>query len=94
MSAIGDFAAKMDAHNAQIEAAVDGLTTDIQALNDEIAKLQASSGQISAEDQAALDRIEVRGRAIAEKASALDGMNPPPVPSDGGGTTPPNVNPV
>jgi len=82
MSAISEFAAKVDAHNAAIDAAVDGLTTDIKTLNDEIAALQASQGGISAEDQAALDRIEARGATIADKLTALDALTPPPPPSN------------
>lgn len=92
MSVISDFAAKMDQHNAKMDAAVDGLTADMKDLNDKIAQLQSTSGQITPEDQALLDAIEAKASAVADKVAALDSMNPPAVPSDTGGA--PQIPPV
>lgn len=81
MSAISDFADKMSAHNAKVDAAVDGLVADIGGLKDQIAALQASQGQITAEDQALLDSIEQRAATIASNLEALDALTPPVVPN-------------
>jgi prefoldin subunit 5 len=80
MSAISDFGDKMKVHNAKVEAAITGLQGDIKNLSDQIAVLQASSGTISAEDQATLDTIETQAGAIADKLDALDALTPPVVP--------------
>lgn len=80
MSAISDFKAKQDAHNAVMDAAVDGLVTDVSGLKDQITTFQNSAGKITPEDQALLDAIEVRTGAIADKLAALDAETPPVVP--------------
>lgn len=88
MSAISDFATKQKAHNDQMDAAIDGLTADVTDLKKQIAALQSSAGQITPEDQALLDAIDVRAETIASKLSALDAATPPtlpPVPESGGG---------
>jgi chromosome segregation ATPase len=101
MSVISEFAAKQDVHNAQIDAAVTGLSADVAELNAEIAKLKASQGEVSAEDKALLDAIETRTATIADKLTALDALTPPVVPAEpnvGGSPgsdepTPPPTNP-
>lgn len=80
MSAISDFKTKQDAHNAKIDAAVAGLTADIEAQTALIQQLQSTQGQITPEDQALLDEIDSRNAAIAAKLEALDALNPPSVP--------------
>lgn len=80
MSAISDFAAKQNAFNDRMDAAVAGLQGDVKTLNDQIAALQATQGQITPEDQALLDQIEQRGDAIATKLEALDALTPPTPP--------------
>ena len=80
MSAISDFATKQNAHNDAIDAAVSGLTGDVKNLQDQIAKLQASQGQITPEDQALLDAIDARSQGIADKLAALDALTPPVPP--------------
>lgn len=81
MSAISDFAAKQNAFNDRIDAAVTGLQSDIDALNAEILKLQNSPGTITPEDQASLDALQARGEAIAAKLEALDALTPPTPPA-------------
>ncbi len=81
MGAIKDFADKMKLHNDAVDAAVDGISADIQALNDKITALQNSAGQVTPEDQALLDDLEARGAALATKIAALDALNPPPQPA-------------
>lgn len=80
MSAISDFATKMNEHNTKVDAAVDGLTADIKTLNDKITELQNSAGTISPEDQAILDELEARGAAVSAKLAALDALTPPAAP--------------
>lgn len=83
MSAISDFADKMTEHNAKVDAAVAGLTTDISTLEAQIAALQNSAGQITPEDQALLDGIEQKAGQVADKLAALDALTPPPAPPAG-----------
>jgi len=80
MSAISDFAAKQDAHHARQDTAVAGLQADVQALKDEIARLQTTPGTITPEDQALLDAIEARAAGISDKLEALDSLTPPATP--------------
>lgn len=80
MSAISDFATKQNAFNDRVDAAVTGLTEDVQTLNDKITELQNSPGGITPEDQALLDAIEARSASIATKLEALDALTPPKPP--------------
>lgn len=80
MSAIADFAAKQKAYNDRTGAAIDGVVADIKALNDKITELQNSAGQVTPEDQALIDDLQVKGEALASKAEALDAQIPPPPP--------------
>lgn len=80
MSAISDFSAKQKAYNDRISNAIDGISTDIGALNDKITELQNSPGAITAEDQALLDEAQRQGEAVATKVEALDNLNPPTPP--------------
>jgi hypothetical protein len=80
MSAISDFAAKVTAHQDAEDAAIAGLTADVQNLNDQITALQNSQGGITPADQALLDGIESRGQVIADKLAALDALTPPVAP--------------
>lgn len=94
VSTIADFAAKQNAHNAATSAAldeiatsVDGLTGDVQTLNNKIEELQNSLGSISPEGQAMLDQIvEISGanveraEALSAALAALDALTPPTPP--------------
>lgn len=78
MSAISEFAEKMDAHNEAISKGISGIAADIQ-------KLQTSSGVVSPEDQATINRLESRTKAVAEAITALDDLtsateSPEPAP--------------
>lgn len=81
MSAVSDFVAKQNAFNDRQDVAIDGLRGDVKTLNDTIEKLQNTPGPISAEDQASLDALEVRGDAISAKLEALDAMTAPTPPT-------------
>ncbi len=81
MSAISDFSTKVNAAFDTLGTAVDGLTTDVQTLNDTIKKLQDSAGTVTPEDQALLDEIQTRAQGVADKAKALDDLTAaPPTP--------------
>lgn len=68
------------AYIASIGADIDDLVAKIKTLNDTIAQLQATQGQLTPEDQALLDNIQAQGKALADKADAADGKTPPPPP--------------
>lgn len=80
MSAISEFSVKQNSFNDRIDTAVTGLVSDIQTLNETIAKLQATSGVITPEDQGLLDQIQTRSSAVADKLDALDALTPPVPP--------------
>jgi len=95
MSKITDFATAQTAFNARIGTAIDGvaasvsgLTDDVAALNAKILELQNSAGQVTPEDQALIDELQVSGEALATRAeaasqalAALDALTPPEVPA-------------
>jgi len=78
--AIQEFSARVNEAFGKISTSLDGVAGDVSALKDEIAKLQSSAGEISAEDQATLDSIEAKAVAISDKLSALDDQTVPPAP--------------
>lgn len=78
MTAISDYAAKVQTFQNQVSTALDDIKTEIQALNDKITQLQNSSGTITPEDQALLDAAQAQSQALVQKAQALDSINPPP----------------
>jgi peptidoglycan hydrolase CwlO-like protein len=94
MSAISDYVAKQNTHNANVDAAigavstsVTGITGDIAGLNAAIAALQASQGAITPADQALLDTADAAGQALEDKVTAvaaalkaLDDLTPPVAP--------------
>lgn len=82
MSAISDFAARVAAFNDRIDTAITDLQGDVKNLEDQIAALQASAGQITPEDQALLDAIESRASTVADKLDALDALTPPVAPPE------------
>ena len=78
--AIQAFATATKAFQDRMDTAVTDLQADVQNLEDQIAALQASPGQITPEDQAALDGIQARAAAVADKLDALDALTPPKAP--------------
>ena len=81
MSAISDYAAKVNAFNDRVDAAIAGVTGDVEAQAALIKQLQDNPGPITPEDQAILDQLEARNAAQATKLEALDALTPPVVPS-------------
>ncbi len=84
MTAISDFTAKMTTFFDRQDKAVSDLQDDVKNLTDEIAKLQASPGQITPEYQASLDAIQARASTVADKLDALDALTPPLPPAPAG----------
>lgn len=81
MSAISDFSAKVNTAFDEISTAVDGVALDVQFLKDQIAALQNSNGEISAEDQVLLDSIDAKASELSTKLKALDAATEePPAP--------------
>lgn len=78
--AIRAYAEKQTAHNDRHDAAVTDLEGDVKFLNDEITRLQNTTGQVTQEDQAIIDGLQARGETIAAKLEALAGQTPPPPP--------------
>jgi uncharacterized coiled-coil protein SlyX len=67
----------MDAQRAaftRLDAALSGLTGDVQGLNDKITELQGTPGEITAEDQALLDEMQAMSEALVTKFEALDAL--------------------
>ena len=102
MSVISDYLDKQKTFNSRQGIAIDGIVTsvtgltgDIKTLNDKIEELQNSSGQVTPEDQATINELEVAGDALSTKSEALavaikaldDATAPviPPVPTSGNG---------
>lgn len=86
MSAISDFSDKVNAAFDAIGKSVDGVVSDVTELKALIVKLQSTQGQITAEDQALLDKIETRVDGIVTKTQALDDQTAPtevPTPTPG-----------
>lgn len=81
MSAIQDFIAAQNDFNARLGTAMDGITGDVAALNAKITELQANLGNLSPEDQAALNVLQAQGQALAERLEGLDALTPPEVPT-------------
>jgi hypothetical protein len=77
MSAVSDFAAKVESNFATIKAG-------IQALDDKIVAFQNSPGTLSPADQAALDAIVADSADLAQRAGTMPSAAVP-------GTVPPGV---
>lgn len=80
MSVISDYAAKQNAFHDRQDAAVAGVTADVEAQAALIKQLQDNPGPITPEDQALLDQLQARNEAVAAKLEALDQLTPPPAP--------------
>lgn len=81
MSAISDFVVKQTAFNDRQDAAITDLQGDVQNLTEQIEALQNSPGEITPEDQAALDALQVRAESITTKLEALNSLTPPKPPT-------------
>lgn len=78
MEAIQQFADRVDAAFTALGTSVDGLVTtsdglvaDAALLKKMIAELQASTGTVTAEDQARLDKIETAAGNLVSKVGGL-----------------------
>jgi uncharacterized FlgJ-related protein len=87
MSAVSDFFATQMAYNDRQGVAISRIMEDVNAqnavitaLNARIVELLASSGQISADDQAMLNDLQQRGESISTALEALDALTPPAPP--------------
>jgi len=81
MTAISDYAAKVNASYAQLATSLTDIKTEISSLNDKINQLQNSPGPISAADQATLDAAQVQVNTLVQSAQALDTIQPPTPPA-------------
>lgn len=70
MTVISDFAASQKEFNVRIDDAIATLGDEVQALQDQIVKLQSSSS-VSDEDKAALDNLTSHGQNLASQLEAL-----------------------
>lgn len=80
MSAISDFSVKLQAYFDRQDAAISGISSDLQFLKDQLTAIQNSPGPISTEDQASLDAALTRMQATSDKLDALDALTPPAAP--------------
>jgi hypothetical protein len=74
---IAAYAAAQTAADDANDAAIAQLVVDFKALNDLIAVLQSSPGQISPADQATLDTLQSRAQAFSANLAALAAANTP-----------------
>jgi len=81
MSKISEFGEVQKAFNVRLATAIDGVTADIQVLNDLIVQLQNTAGEVTPEDQAILDELTAAAAAAVARAEALDALTPPAVPT-------------
>lgn len=72
MSAISEYAGRVNTAFDKLATAVDGVAGDVAFLKEKILELQNNPGPISAEDQAILDQLEARTAGLADKTAALD----------------------
>jgi hypothetical protein len=79
MSVITDWAAKEQADLSTVSGTLDGVVTNIAALNAQIAAFNNSPGTLAPADQAALDSIQAASAALVTKAAALVVAVPAPV---------------
>ena len=83
MSAISDFATAVNAHLDKIDAAHQGIASDLTALKAEIEALKAALGDIGPENQALLDGVLARVSSIEVSLTNLDAEHPPAPPVEG-----------
>lgn len=77
MSAISDYAARVQASFDRISTGIDGLAGDIASLKALVDQLQNSPGAIDPADQALLDQIEAMASGLGDRITALDAETPP-----------------
>ena len=78
MSAISDYAERVQVAFDAIGTGIEGVAADIAALKAKIEELQNSPGAITPEDQAILDEMEELAGTLTERITALDAENPAP----------------
>lgn len=80
MTVLSDFITAMNGFMDRQDTAIADLQGDVKTLNDQIAALQASEGTLTQADQDALNAIQTRAGAIADKLQGLDDLTPPAPP--------------
>lgn len=84
MSQITDWAVQEQADLTAISNTLDSIVAGVTALDALIEQFQNSPGNLSAEDQAALDSIQAASKALVSKAAAISVAPPsPPMPGTG-----------
>lgn len=80
MSKISEFVTSQTNFNTRMAAAISGVASDVAALNEKILELQNTAGQVTPEDQALLDELQLQAEHLTEKLEALDALTPPVAP--------------
>lgn len=81
MSKVSDYYAAQTQFNQRLEQAIQGVEGDVRSMKEKIDKIQNSPGEISPEDQALLDELQVSAEAAVKKLEALDQLTPPEQPA-------------
>lgn len=76
MSKISESAAAQLETLEKISVSVNGIVADVKALNEKIAELQGSQGQISPEDQLLLDEVTRKSAELQVRLEQLDALTP------------------
>lgn len=81
MSAITDFAAKIEANDATLKAKLEAIATGVQSLDAKITALEGTLVGLTPEEQAALDQVSSESDALVAQANAINTADPTPVPA-------------
>lgn len=79
MATLNEFVEAVNAKLGEIAAGLDNVDGDVTNLQNQIQTLTDLLGQLTPEQQAALDGVLATASAIAEKVGAIDTKTPPVV---------------
>jgi DNA repair ATPase RecN len=80
MAKFDEFYTAQKQFNEDMSKSVDGLVIDSKTLNDKIAALIASLGELTPEQQVKADELLAQGATLSGRLKDLDEKEPPPTP--------------
>lgn len=76
MAKLEEYVQSVNAAFDTVQTGIDGITTDLSALDAKVEELKAANGQLTPDQEAALQGLVDRAEAIKNKVSDLDGARP------------------